>query len=144
MSLRKSHCHQRRCRRLTMLPCILTKMRMKRMMALLTLSNRSLPLLSNCHPLISWVVKLANLSTTTSRILSVALRDSCPLLEDQVVRILNSMALVVCLRLVVLVACPLLRELPNRISTSKTTITSRNSEAALAARLRSSRRRSRR
>jgi hypothetical protein len=149
MSLRH-HPQRRRCRKLTMLLCILTKMRLKKMMELLILSNLWHPPPSNYPPSISWVVKLGNLSIMTSRILSVDLKDNYLPLEDLVVHTPNLMVpQAVCLLLAALVACLLeegclLRELLKRISMSKTMTMSLNSEAALAAKLRSSRRRSRR
>lgn len=148
MNLRH-HLQRRRCRRSTMLLCILTKMRMKKMMERLILSNLWHLPLSNYPLLISWVVKQRNLSIMTSLIPSVDLKDNCLQLEDLAVPILNLMGpQAVCLLLAALVACPqqgcLLRELPKKISMSKTMTTSLNSEAALAAKLRSSRRRSRR
>jgi len=148
MNLRR-HLQRRIYRKLTMPLCILTKMRMKKMMERLILSNLWHLLLSNYLQLISWEVKQQNLSIMTSLIHSVDLKDNCLLLEDLAVPILNLMVpQAVYLLLAALVACPkqgcLLRELPKRISMSKTMITSLNSEAALAAKLRSSRKRSRR
>jgi hypothetical protein len=149
MSLRH-HLQRRRCRKSTMLLCILTKMRRMKMMELLILSNLWHLLLSNYPPSISWVVKQVNLSIMTSRIHSVGLKDNCLQLEDLAVPILNLTGpQAVYLLLAALVACPqeegcLLRELLKRISMSKTMTTSLNSEVALAAKLRSSRRRSRR
>jgi hypothetical protein len=149
MNLRH-HLQRRRCRKLTMLPCILTKMRRMKMMELLILSNLWHLHLSNYPQLISWVVKQVNLSIMTSRIHSVDLKGNCLPLEDLVVHTPNLMVpQAVCLLLAALVACLLeegclLRELLKRISMSKTMTTSLNSEAALAAKQRSSRRRSRR
>ena len=149
MSLRH-RLQRRRCRKLTMLLCILTKMRMMKMMERLILSNLWHLPPSNYPLSISWVVKQVNLSIMTSRILSVDLKDNYLPLEDLAVPILNLTGpQAVCLLLAALVACLLeegclLRELLKRISMSKTMTMSLNSEAALAAKLRSSRRRSRR
>ena len=135
---------QKSCRKSIMLPYTLTKMRT--MMAESIPSHRFHLLKSNCLLLISWVAK--DLKTTTSR--------TCLLSANKVAHILNSLAQVLCHPLAALalylpsvVECLLLRdclhrEHPRRISMYRITIMSRSSEVVLAARLRSSRRRSRR
>jgi hypothetical protein len=121
-----------------------------KMMAPSIRSNLSHLLLSNCHQLNSWEVKLVNQSITTFPILLEALKVNCLQSDVEVAAILNLAVLALCLQLAVLVVCHLLKEdyhlrdHQNRTLTSKTTIMSRSSEAALAAKLRNSRRRSRR
>ncbi len=141
---------RRSFRRSTMLQCIPTKMEKTKMMALSIRSNLWHQLLSNCQQLNSWVVRRVSQSITTSPILLVALRVNCLQSDVEVAAILNLAVLAVCPLSAVLAVCLLLkedyhlREHQNRTLTSKTTITSHNLEAALAAKLRNSRRRSRR
>ena len=127
-----------------MLPYTLTKM--MKMMAESIPSHRFHLLKSNCLLLISWVAK--DLKTMTSR--------TCLQLADKVAAIPHCRAPVLFHPLValapylpsavewLLLRDNLHREHPRRISMYKITIMSHSSEVVLAARLRSSRRRSRR